>query len=631
MRARPIARVLAFAVPLAAYVRTLSPSVGPNDSGELTAVAATLGIAHPSGYPLFTLFGHAWTRLPLPGTVSWRLNLFCAVCVAAAALVFFEIARRVIDLAWPPAPGAAPGTAGRPADEDDDEDSGPPWAATRTLAALAGALVFAFARTVWAQAVAVEVYALHLFMTLAVVWLFLRAAYPAPGRTSRPRDWALFAFVTGLAFSNHLTVFVVAPALVFLYFRSEGVGRAGLVRLGAMALPFAAGLLPYAYLALRSAGAFPFSAPAAFDWGGVSRSLDKFVWHVTGRQYGIWMFSGLVGENVRKFLLLLPFQLGLLGVVLAPAGLWVAFRRSRPLGIALALLVVGPAGYAVTYSIPDIDAYFLPAFAGAGLCAALGGYLLVRPRPHYAAVLLVLPVAAVAVNAASCDRSADWSTHDFATNMVAAFEPNALVISGEWETFDSAFWYLQRVENLRPDIAVLNIHLMRRTWFPAQVDRLHPGLLDPVRALVPPFLEQAERLERGETYVTGEIQQRYVDLINGIIAAHVATRPVYLTETVGREQQRVGIDYDAAPAGFAVRLVPKGTPLPPPVDRFDLERILAVPANRGDAELQRVLDAALRGIARSAEYARRRDDGPLARRLDALAARLRARSAATLP
>jgi hypothetical protein len=34
------------------YLTTLAPSVVKIDSGELAAVQSTLGIAHPTGYPL---------------------------------------------------------------------------------------------------------------------------------------------------------------------------------------------------------------------------------------------------------------------------------------------------------------------------------------------------------------------------------------------------------------------------------------------------------------------------------------------------------------------------------------------------------------------------------------------------
>ncbi|MCE7857795.1 MAG: DUF2723 domain-containing protein [Ignavibacteria bacterium CHB3] len=51
------------------YLFTLAPSVVQIDSGELAAVQATLGIAHPTGYPLFTMIGYLFSLIPLPFSI----------------------------------------------------------------------------------------------------------------------------------------------------------------------------------------------------------------------------------------------------------------------------------------------------------------------------------------------------------------------------------------------------------------------------------------------------------------------------------------------------------------------------------------------------------------------------------
>src|SRR5437899_1481108 len=75
-----------------AYALTLSPTVAwvnlGEDSGDLLAASATLGIPHPTGYPLFVLLGRLATFLPL-GTIAFRINLVAAV--AAAASVYFVV------------------------------------------------------------------------------------------------------------------------------------------------------------------------------------------------------------------------------------------------------------------------------------------------------------------------------------------------------------------------------------------------------------------------------------------------------------------------------------------------------------------------------------------------------------
>ncbi len=44
-----------------------------------------LGIAHPTGFPLFTLAGWAFTHVFALGGVAWRMNVLSALCVAIAA------------------------------------------------------------------------------------------------------------------------------------------------------------------------------------------------------------------------------------------------------------------------------------------------------------------------------------------------------------------------------------------------------------------------------------------------------------------------------------------------------------------------------------------------------------------
>ena len=74
---------------LGAYLPTLAPTItwrnDGSDSGDLAAAVATLGIAHPPGYPTYVLFGRAWAALPLGGDLAYRLNLLSAVCAALGA------------------------------------------------------------------------------------------------------------------------------------------------------------------------------------------------------------------------------------------------------------------------------------------------------------------------------------------------------------------------------------------------------------------------------------------------------------------------------------------------------------------------------------------------------------------
>ena len=82
-----------FIASLTLYIISLAPSVVTlfDDSLEFQLVTYQLGIAHPTGYPLYTILGKLFTLLPA-GNVAYRVNLMSAVFGAAAvALPYFAI------------------------------------------------------------------------------------------------------------------------------------------------------------------------------------------------------------------------------------------------------------------------------------------------------------------------------------------------------------------------------------------------------------------------------------------------------------------------------------------------------------------------------------------------------------
>src|SRR3990172_177555 len=85
---------LTFVVPLCIYFKTSYPSVAFIDSGELAVVCRTLGIAHPTGYPLYTLIGRLFTLFPGP-VISW-LNLLSAILVCGSIYFFYLSLKEIL-------------------------------------------------------------------------------------------------------------------------------------------------------------------------------------------------------------------------------------------------------------------------------------------------------------------------------------------------------------------------------------------------------------------------------------------------------------------------------------------------------------------------------------------------------
>jgi len=86
---------MAFLAAFVVYLFTLCPTVWVGDSGELTAAAWTLGIPHPTGYPLWLLLVKGFATLVPIGGVALRANLFSALCAAGAVQLTSASLRRL--------------------------------------------------------------------------------------------------------------------------------------------------------------------------------------------------------------------------------------------------------------------------------------------------------------------------------------------------------------------------------------------------------------------------------------------------------------------------------------------------------------------------------------------------------
>ena len=87
---------------LVIYIRTLAPGLtwanGGSDGGDLIAAAATRGIPHPTGYPLYLLLARLFQLLPV-GSLAYRTNLMSAVFTTAASLLVYAVVMRQLSKA----------------------------------------------------------------------------------------------------------------------------------------------------------------------------------------------------------------------------------------------------------------------------------------------------------------------------------------------------------------------------------------------------------------------------------------------------------------------------------------------------------------------------------------------------
>jgi hypothetical protein len=143
------AAVIAFAVASAFYLATMSHTYGFIDRGELAAVASTLGIAHPTGYPTLTLLGHLTVKLFPFFRPVLVLNALSALWTASGVALTVLAIDKVLRM------------ASMTSIQGSQQASF--WSAT----------FVAFSTTWWSQATGFEVYSLHaVFLTLVTLTFF---------------------------------------------------------------------------------------------------------------------------------------------------------------------------------------------------------------------------------------------------------------------------------------------------------------------------------------------------------------------------------------------------------------------------------------------------------------------------
>ena len=522
MRLTPVAAAATAGVAMfAVYAATLAPGVTFWDSGELIAAVESLGVPHPPGVPLYVLAARAFSDL-VPGlSRAAAVNLFSAVCTAAAIAVLAALLSRWMANAW---------------------------------MGLAGAVAAGATSSIWRNAVEAEVYAPAMLVSLLVLWGADRAARASGA--DRVRWLALAAYLLGMSVPLHLGVLVVAPAaalraalgtesaprwgdallLLAVTVLAAAVGRGSALTLGVGGLMLAgavavggrrmiwpvAACVGAAVLAASAVAFLPLRAvhdPAvntgfATGWDAVQALLARTQYDVPGLwprqapvwlqlanwfEYADWQWAQGLGPEVQPTVgrTLVTVMFTVLGFI----GARDHWRQDR--GSAMVLLTlflcatVGLIGYMnfragasfgygllpddAPHEARDRDYFFVLGFlvwgawAGAALVSRIArGRLALAPA---GAALAALPVALNWPAIARPDAVHSALPRSVADALLWSAPPNAvLVTGGDNDSFP--LWYEQVVHRTRPDVRVVVAPLLGAQWYRAELVR-RDSLLPP--------------------------------------------------------------------------------------------------------------------------------------------------------
>jgi len=497
--------------PLALYWYTAAPGVTGTDSGELALACRTLGIAHAPGFPLYVLLGHFFSSLPLAADIARRTNLFSAVCAALACGVTFLLCRELLG-------DEVVQVQVKRRRKSKSELVPRSSFLVPDAAALAAALAYGFSLSLWSWAVLTEVYTLNILLVAVMLW------QAACG------NWRRSALAAGLALGvHHATVVLAMPAAFYLLWTRRRPQRREWPVIAAMLL---VGLASYLYLPLRA------SQSPLINWGNPS-TLERFWWQVTAKQYRVHLFEASLGQilaHVAYFFRLWVRQFTPAGFVLMSVGLLGLVRRNRRLFWCTALLAALNVGFTVNYDIAeDIEGYYLPTFLTGTWCLAVGAQMVVDWAPERWSKVVVAAVFAMAlapavVHFAANNRHNDRTASQYVDGILRGVPSGAIILTSDWQ-FYSPWLYRRHVEGLRPDLAVLDTLMMRRSWYLDMLARDYPDLTRAAAEELEAFRKQLDLFEHDQPYDAAAIDGAFVALVRKLASA----RPqVFQTKKIER-------------------------------------------------------------------------------------------------
>ncbi|KAM4779455.1 protein O-mannosyl-transferase TMEM260 isoform 5-T6 [Cyanocitta cristata] len=452
----------------ALYTATLPPALPGGDAGELITAAYELGVAHPPGYPLFTLLAKVATGLP-GGSPAFRVNLLCGlVGAAAASLLFYTVFR----LSGSYAGG------------------------------ILAAGVFSFSRLTWQWSITAEVFSLN---NLFVGLLMALTAHFEEASTAKERSKIskLGAFCCGLSLCNQHTIVLyvacVVPWVLSRLFRKRELSPGHLLKLG---LCFLAGLLPYLYLPASS-----YLNRARWTWGDQT-TFQGFLTHFLREEYGTFnLAKSETGSSMREMLL---FQLAQMKSELSLPVLALALvacvstalpskqQKSAVIWLFTGMLCLYSLFFAWRANLDVtkplflgvVERFWLQSSAVVAVLAGLGlatlanfGRSTVLEGTRLLPWLEWLPALALVAsqlwaNYSTCDQSNNYVVDKFARNLLSSM-PTGAVILLRGDLPGNALRYLHYCEGMRPDITLVDQEMMTYEWYLPKLAKHLPGVYFP--------------------------------------------------------------------------------------------------------------------------------------------------------
>ncbi|KAG9481324.1 hypothetical protein GDO78_010524, partial [Eleutherodactylus coqui] len=407
-------------------------------------------VAHPPGYPLFTLLAKLGMVLLPIGSIAYRVNLLCSFFGAVAASLLFSTTARL--------------------------------SGSYTAGILAAGL-YSFSRLTWQWSIAAEVFSLNNLFVVMLMGLAVEF-HKAKTDSKRSKISLYGAFCCGLSLCNQHTIVLYIICIVVWVLGHQFMHKElSLNYLLKLVLYFTMGLLPYSYLIVSS-----YFNQAQWTWGDQT-TIQGLLTHLLREEYGTFSLvklplvsSPLKFQINHMFIEMTPVVQGL-----AVLSLLLCFANRKCSVSIVSLFITMLFGYSLFFSwranlditkplfLGVVERFWMQsnivvcALAGHGLALLMRSIRTKLPNKDFILCIeWIFTIAVVAhqiqTNYSVCDQSSNYVVDNFARNILSSMPQNAIILL-RGDLPGNSLRYLHYCEGLRADLSLVDQEMMTYEWY----------------------------------------------------------------------------------------------------------------------------------------------------------------------
>ena len=415
-----------FLITFILYQLAIYPAITNGDSGELISASYTLGISHPSGYPLYLILLKLFISI-LPFNEAISGNIFSSFFASLSIFLLYKNFNLAYNFFF-------------------KEEN-----LYIKINSLLLSIAFGFTPILFSQAIITEVYTLNLFFLLLLNLIFLKFIL-----TKNLKLIYLFAFISGVSLTNHPTPILILPFYgIVLYNKIENKKKLFLK----ISLLFLLGISIYFYLIIRA------NSNPIINWGNPS-NFERMLSHILRKEYQESVQS--VNRNfiyfIRQcleYIKILISQFDFFIILIIPA-IIISFKISTKNSLFIILLYLSLSIGFIYITNPKIDkhliyvsrVFFIPSFVIIQFLIFLFISILIRFRKYFILISILFAIYIILKNFNS--QRKNFIAYDFSRNILKTVEKDGILCTVEGDNPLFALGYLRFVEYLRPDITYCN-------------------------------------------------------------------------------------------------------------------------------------------------------------------------------